>query len=139
MPRRTILRRALTLPPLLLAALLAAGSLAAAIDTDAERRGAISGTVVEAATGEIVPLVEIQVWNEAGDYVEAALTDMHGLYAVDDLPAGRYFASTMESGFRDELFDDRPCPIGECDPTAGTPIEVRGGATTTDVDFMLER
>ena len=51
----------------------------------------------------------------------------------------RYYAGTIESGFLDELFRDRPCPLGECDPTAGTPIEVSGGVTTANVDFVLQR
>ena len=123
----------------LLAALLLTENLAGDIENGLRFGGVISGRVVDASTGEPVPLVEIQLWNESGEYRDAALTDMHGRYSIDGLASGRYFASTLESGFADELYHGQPCPFGECEPTAGTPIEVRGGAVTGSVDFTLVR
>ena len=122
----------------ILAALLLAKNLAGDIENSLRRAGAVSGRVVE-STGEPVPLVEIQLWNESGEYRDAALTDMHGRYSIDGLPSGRYFASTLESGFGDQLYRGRSCPFGDCEPTAGTPIEVVVGGVTAGVDFTLER
>lgn len=122
-----------------LIALLMAESLTATIESHGTHRGSITGKVLEAPKGHGIPLVEVQIWNEAGEYLDAVLTDMDGLYSVAGLPSGRYFAATVESGFADTLFKGRSCPLGECDPTTGTPIEVSDGATTTDIDFLLQR
>ena len=137
--KRKHFHQSTTLAFCILTALLLTEALAGDIENTLRRGGAVSGRVVEASTGAAVPLVEIQLWNESGEYRDGALTDMHGRYRIEELPAGRYFAATLESGYADELYLGRPCPYGECDPTAGTPIEVRGGAVTGSVDFVLER
>ena len=133
------IQRGLLLSVFLVAAVLLASTLAAAVDSGAARFGSISGLVLEARSGEPIPLVEIQIWNELGEYRETALTDMSGGFLIEGLVPGHYYATTMESGFLDELYSDRMCPISECDPTDGTPIEVSAGAMTVDVDFHLER
>ena len=132
-------QRSSTLLLLAFTALLSVGNLAGDIENTPRRAGAITGRVVEGRTGDGVPLVEIQVWSESGQYLDAALTDMNGLYEIEGLAAGRYFAGTLESGFRDELYSGAPCPFGDCDPTLGTPIEVQVGAVTSGVDFTLTR
>lgn len=139
MLKRKNFQQSSTLAFFILAALLLTGAVSGDIEDTLRRAGAITGQVIEASTGAPLPLVEIQLWNESGDYRGAGLTDMHGRYVIDGLAAGRYFAATLESGFADELYLGRSCPYGECDPTAGTPIEVRAGAVTGGVDFVLGR
>lgn len=139
MLKRKNFQQSTTLAFFILTALLLAENLAGEIQNSQRRGGSISGRVVEASTGEPVPLVEIQLWNESGEFRDTALTDMHGRYSIDELPSGRYFAATLESGFADELYLGRSCPFEECDPTAGTPIEVHGGAVTSGIDFVLGR
>ena len=138
MLKRKNFQQSATLMFFVLAAILLSENLAGGIEIGLRLGGTISGRVVEASTGEPVPLVEIQLWNESGEYRDAALTDMHGRYSIDGVPSGRYFAATLESGFTDELYRGKACPFGECEPTAGTAIEVLAGGVTAGVDFVLD-
>ncbi len=108
------------------------------IDFTLDREGAVSGFVTSAATGAPLAGIRVEIWNPSGNYVTGSSTDASGLYTVDDLSPGVYFARTDTSGWDDEIFDDLPC-AGFCDPTVGTPIEVAINATTRHIDFALER
>jgi 5-hydroxyisourate hydrolase-like protein (transthyretin family) len=108
------------------------------IDFALDRFGSIAGTVTDAATGEPIPYITVEVRNGGGSQVSSASTDGSGDYTVVGLAAGTYFARTSNSGdYVDELYDDLPCFPG-CDPTAGRPIAVSLGATTAGIDFALD-
>ncbi|MCP3964250.1 MAG: hypothetical protein GY719_40995 [bacterium] len=98
--------------------------------------GAISGTVIHAHNG--MPLREtIVIWDDAGEYVQAAYPDDEGRWSIDLLPPGTYTAGTSSYEFVDELYDGIVCPDSDCPPGAGTPIEVVDGKLTSGVDFAL--
>lgn len=104
--------------------------------------GGISGTVSAAANGLPISSAFVNVWNAEGTFVTFSLTGAAGTYSAPELLAGSYFASTRNLvGFLDEVFDDVPCAGGTsagCQPTAGTPIVVFSGVTTSGIDFALD-
>lgn len=102
--------------------------------------GAISGHVTDAAGGVPLAGVEIFVWDSTLDSLRVVSTGAAGNYFVGSLDPGTYFVHTDDAGFyRDELYDDLPCPYGDCNPAAGDPVVVTAGATTSGVDFALDR
>lgn len=110
------------------------------VDFALARGGVLSGTVVDAATGEPVSGVLVEVDDSAGDLVARAGTDAAGAYAAGGLPADRNFVRALDSaGFLGELYDGLPCVPGECDSGAGTRVAVRPGRETAGIDFALER
>ncbi|MCP4655749.1 MAG: hypothetical protein GY856_10055 [bacterium] len=114
----------------------------AGIDFVLDRRGAVSGTVTEAATGDPIDGLRVEIHDANGYYVEDDYTDASGNYTVAGLAEGTYFAVAESYYFLDELYDDIPCPGGSgygCDETTGTPIAVSINATTTGIDFALDR
>ncbi len=103
-----------------------------------EEGGRISGSVTDLLAAPLSG-VSIRVHNQAGDWVTSSTSRADGTYTViDGLATGTYTARTSSSqGLIDELFDDIPCPGGDCTVTAGTPIGVAQGLTTPAVDFAL--
>ena len=102
----------------------------------------ISGTVTTVDSGLPLEGVEVQLFSQSGISIASVATDSQGAYTLADLPAGTFFAVTLNSeGYVDELYDNILCPGGGdvgCDPTAGTPIVVTAGSTTRDIDFALD-
>ena len=113
------------------------------IDFVLDRLGAFSGTVTEAATGDPIVSMRVEVWSSGGSYLGSDYTDAAGVYTADRLAAGSYFAIAGDYyTYVNELYDDLPCPGGApygCDPTTGTPIAVELNATTSDIDFEIVR
>jgi hypothetical protein len=101
--------------------------------------GSLSGRVTDALTG-----LGFQGWVELydadGGWVDGASTDAAGGYAFAPLPPGGYHVKTSSyaTTHLDELYDDIPCPA-VCDVTSGTVVSVTAGASTTGIDFVLDR
>ncbi len=114
------------------------GSVTPGIDFALDLGGTIAGSVAGAVAGEPIPAAWIMVYDAAGRLAGFDTTDVAGRFEVSSLAAGSYFARVESSLYRDELYDDLPCPDWDCDSTAGTPIEVALGATT-EVGFVLDR
>ncbi|MCP4664664.1 MAG: hypothetical protein GY856_55480 [bacterium] len=115
-------------------------SITADIDFALDLAGSISGTVTDAATGEPIQAIAVQIRDTAGSHVESGYTDYSGNYLVGGLAAGIYYANSDSPGYLDELYEDLPCPgggSGGCDPATGTPIEVSLNSTTQGIDFAL--
>ncbi|HQN95326.1 MAG TPA: carboxypeptidase-like regulatory domain-containing protein [Thermoanaerobaculales bacterium] len=103
----------------------------------------ISGEVTRTDAGDPV-YGDVGVWSVAGaslgfGYISA------GQYAVDWLPSGTYYLTTIAYPYgvplQDELWDDIPCPGGApdgCDPLTGDPLTVTAGGHQTGVDFVLD-
>ncbi len=98
--------------------------------------GSISGVVTSSVTGEGVDAA-VEIFDASGDSFGGNFTETDGRYTVTGLPAGSYFAVTGSIGHEDELYDDLPCPFGECDPATGSPIAVVAGDTTLGINFEL--
>jgi hypothetical protein len=98
--------------------------------------GRISGTVSDATTGAPLSFISILVFDDDGDFVASGFTNAAGVYTVQGLDEGTYYARTSNGvGYIDGLFSGAPC-VG-CDVTTGTPISVSLGATTPNVNFAL--
>jgi hypothetical protein len=114
-----------------------AGATTGGIDFVLDAGGAVTGEVAP-PQGEALGLTFVNLWTEDGEFVASERAFLGG-YTVSQLPPGSYRATTSTFfRFADELYDDRPCPGGDCDVGEGDPIEVRLGETTAGIDFDLE-
>ncbi|MEM7354224.1 MAG: carboxypeptidase regulatory-like domain-containing protein, partial [Acidobacteriota bacterium] len=108
------------------------------IDFDLTRLGSIAGTVIDSLIGEPVDLF-VRAWNDAGEFAGDSDIGPFGGYEIAGLSPGTYFVDTIDNGaFRDELYDNLPCPNSACDPTTGTPIAVALNSPVTGIDFVLD-
>jgi len=98
--------------------------------------GAIAGSVTTSATGQLITDGFVIIYNAGGVYLGLTAIDNSGHFRYSGLAAGNYFAVTSDTGFIDELWDNKPCAQGACTITSGTPIPV-GGATATTANFQL--
>ncbi|HHQ48473.1 MAG TPA: hypothetical protein ENK19_06265, partial [Acidobacteria bacterium] len=114
------------------------GSETTGIDFALEKAGGIRGTVTDVATGDPVSGVDVMVYNDSGGYLGSVTTGQDGVYVIDRLPAGTYYARTSSDDYLDELWDDILCNFS-CSPTDGTPITVSSGSLTEGIDFALQR
>jgi hypothetical protein len=94
--------------------------------------------VTDAAT--MAPLYgpNVNFYSASGSYVTYGWTNGSGNFTSNNaLPAGTYYARTVNwSGHADERYDDISCS-GSCDVVLGTPIVLTVGATVTGIDFAL--
>jgi autotransporter-associated beta strand protein len=97
--------------------------------------GAISGIVTNAATGAVVPNASIVIYSSTGVPVNSVSTNAQGVYTSNTgLPAGTYFVKAQppsSSGLLWQLFNNLPCPDGNCTVTNGTPVLVTVPSTTS--------
>ena len=119
-------------------------SVVTGIDFALDLGGSIAGTVVEAGSGEPIPSVWVEIWDDEDheSVLARTLTDTSGHYSVEGLAAGAYFASVSSSEHMNEVYDDHPCPGGPpygCNLSDGELIQVALGAATTGIDFALDR
>ncbi len=109
------------------------------IDFTLERRGAIAGQVVATETGAPVSGIRVSAFTTVGSPVGAASTDALGYYRIGGLVDQSYVLTASSATiYADEVWPNRHC-VGPCDPTVGDPVAVALGATTSGVDFSLER
>ena len=115
-----------------------AGATTTDIDFGLTLGGRITGTVTDAGTGAPMAGINVQVYTASGGWAANAATDAAGAYTVADLAAGTYYVRTTNSfPYVDELYDNLPCPGGNCTVTAGTGVAVAAGAATANIDFGL--
>ncbi|MCP3956468.1 MAG: hypothetical protein GY719_01305 [bacterium] len=101
--------------------------------------GAISGRVTDAASGEPIPSIELWALSGDGYYEGGGTADPAGNYTIAGLAAGTYYVQVSSaSEYVAEVYDDLPCPRGECDPTDGEPVQVSLGSVTAGIDFALD-
>jgi hypothetical protein len=100
--------------------------------------GAISGRVTDAVSGLGIE-VAVDLYDEQGDWLDAAPAGATGTYAFSALAPGGYRLKTdnLSTPHLDEVYDDVPCPAG-CDVTTGTLVPVAVGAVTSGIDFALD-
>jgi hypothetical protein len=123
---------------------VAAGATTSGIDFVMEQGGRISGAATDAVSSAPLGTVEVFVFARSGDtavQVGEGETNYRGSYFVEGLPSGTYYAFSNKYWYLDEIYDDIPCPGGQCSAdlvaTLGTPIAVTAGAETTEIDFAL--
>lgn len=114
------------------------GEQASGIDLALDRFGAISGTVTDSGTGLPIPSTGIRIWREGQSYPTWAWTDEAGVFLTEGLLDGTHFLATHSLEYSDELYEELPCEP-DCEPSTGTPIEVSLEATTSGIDFAIDR
>jgi Carboxypeptidase regulatory-like domain len=116
------------------------GATTSGVDFSLERGGTMAGTVTDAA-GAPLANVRVLIYTATGRGLFAMFTDSSGAYTSGaGLASGLYYAKTYRTqGYLDELYDDLACPGGWCTVTAGTPISITAGATTSGIDFALSK
>lgn len=105
---------------------------------------AVSGTVVDADSGEPLIDVTVYVYDDSGDLASFGTTDGLGEYVTGGgLPEGTYYAATASgaergapAGYVNALYSGDVCLL-DCDPTAGTDFNV-GASGASGIDFSLD-
>lgn len=111
------------------------------IDFILESGAVITGLVTSESTGLPVQGVTVILYNESGYSQASVYTDAFGEYSFADRDGGTYYLLARDYGFRDELYDDIPCPGGlsyGCSLSQGTAVVAVAGTTTSGIDFALE-
>ncbi len=121
--------------PILLAILIVLPAAAAA------QTGSISGTVTNAAGGAPIASLAVRATTLDQNATVTGVTNASGEFTIPGLTPGSYFLYTSTTaGFVNEAYDNIQCP-GFCPSsfiTAGAPVVVTPGGTTTGVDFALD-
>jgi protocatechuate 3,4-dioxygenase beta subunit len=96
----------------------------------------MTGTVRD-VLGNPLALITIQVFDSSGTLAGVAQTNSVGVFRLDGLPAGNYFARTVNDfGYVDRLYGGAICGAG-CNPLSGTPIAVPASTQIQNIDFTL--
>ena len=106
------------------------------IDFDLQAKGRISGRITNELTGMPISWARAKVYDAQGVEVAIGSSDSNGEFLIGGLQKGTYYAVASRFRYDDEAWEDLVCE--SCDPTAGTPILVQTGATTTGIDFALQ-
>lgn len=111
----------------------------AVIDLELDVGGAIAGRVSD-VFGNSVNSRTVYALDALGNVVGSD-SAFGTFYRIEGLAAGNYYVLTANSDHQDELWPDVPClgvPIPNCTLADGTAVAVSLGATTPDIDFVLE-
>lgn len=96
----------------------------------------VTGTVRD-GQGQPLQLIGVDIYDSAGRLSGTATTNSQGVYSINGLPAGNYFARTRNNvGLQDRLFGGSVCGAG-CNPLNGTAIAVPASAQIGNIDFVL--
>ena len=96
----------------------------------------MTGTVRD-VLGNPLALITIRVFDASGTLAGVAQTNSVGVFRLDGLPAGNYFARTVNDfGYVDRLFGGVVCGTG-CNPLSGSPIAVPVSTQIQNIDFTL--
>ena len=101
-----------------------------------EPGGAVAGTLTEVGTGLPIRDGAVRIHRANGTFLGVAFPDNLGRHRYGGLETGSCLALTDDTGYGDELWNDRPCPQGACTVTTGDPIAGSVNATST-ADFAL--
>jgi len=116
------------------------GATTSGIDFSLARGGTITGTVTAAGTGAPISGVLVYVYTSSREGAGQGWTDASGVYSVDGLAPGTYYLRTQNgAGYWDEAYDNVPCRASLCDPRTGTGVTAAASATTSGIDFVLDR
>ncbi len=106
------------------------------VDFMLRQGGQISGSLF-ASGGTPLAFVPIHAFDQSGNKVASARTNLNGAYLLQGLPTGSYRVITENgSAFHDQAFDRRNCEA-PCSPLLGDLVTVVEGETTKEIDFNL--
>jgi M6 family metalloprotease-like protein len=108
------------------------------IDFAIERGGRIAGVVSDEQTGRGIAGASVYVFDSTGNTIAGVAADGAGGYSTEPLPPGSYRVGTwVGRPYRDELYDDVPCPNWGCSLGSGKLVSVSAGETTPAIHFRL--
>lgn len=114
-----------------------AGSNIEGIDFELVKGAGISGRISRPDNQALVQ-VEVRFFDQQGRLAGVQRSNSQGQYRLDGLPAGTYYAHTVNVlGLADVTFGDMPCD-GDCDPLSGQPVVVSSGGLVSGIDFVLD-
>ena len=120
-------------------AIAVAATPVSAVDFSLSTAGlGVTGTVRD---GNALPLqlVLVEIYAANGVLAGTATTNSQGVFAINGLPAGNYFARTRNNlGLADRLFGGGVCDVS-CNPLDGSPIAVPVSNQIGNIDFVLLR
>jgi ELWxxDGT repeat protein len=111
------------------------------IDIAMRRFGTVSGTVYDQTTGIPIPGANIYFVSKTGERVGYAYSRPDGTYKWEDAPGPvyAYVSAQQTDWFESQIYRDKNCGRGVCDPLAGELVNAVDGAATTGIDFHLPR
>ena len=96
----------------------------------------VSGSVRDPAGAPIPNAPVLAFTSSTASPVARAATNTLGEYSLTLAPGEYGFFTDPIAGFRQELYNDVPCPLGVCDPASATRVNV-SSAPVAGVDFSL--
>jgi hypothetical protein len=96
----------------------------------------ITGSVAAASDNSPIANSNVLIFDAGGSVAASVQTDVSGNYTATVDQPGTYYAVATAPGFADQLYNGRAC--NNCDPTTGDPITATIGATTANIDFLLQ-
>jgi hypothetical protein len=107
-------------------------------DFSLDQGGTLSGQVKDAMSQLPASGVEVNVYNESGDFYGSYVTDNEGYYLTAGFPAGNYYLTTSNDGaLVDVKFGGDYCFESTCNPLDATPIVIEGSNPVSGADFEL--
>jgi hypothetical protein len=101
----------------------------------------IQGTVTASASGRPLANVEIDVYSSNGSFVKSDVTDAKGVWVVNGLTTGIYFAASFSQNagrYVDENYNNVQNPGQSGLVSTGTAIATTAGAGAPGIDFALD-
>jgi hypothetical protein len=96
----------------------------------------IAGTV-RSTSGDIpLPGARVTVFDAVGAELATTIAGADGSFRTEAFPSGRYYLEIGADAHRSELYDDVGC-VSDCDPLAGTPIDLVAPVDRTGVAVVL--
>jgi hypothetical protein len=115
-----------------------AGASASDIDFALASGAGVTGQI-SAVDNQPLVQVEVRFYDDQGYLAGIRRSDSQGRYSLDGLPAGSYFAHTVNQlGLADVTLGDSACD-GVCDPLSGQSVSVPASGMVENVDFVLSQ
>jgi len=112
------------------------GATVTGIDFSLEHLGTVTGTLIDAITGDPVSGQGVAAYASDGSSGGRVYTATDGTYQTRGLLSGTYFVRTETGSHQDEVYDDIVCEPS-CDTSIGSPVVVALDTTVTGIDFSL--
>jgi hypothetical protein len=102
--------------------------------------GSISGRVISDPDGKGIQGAQVGVYNKRWKPLYKKHTDSSGNYTVEGLPTGSYYLHTInDKGYIDKFYDNLPVPGTTWPPEGATPVSVKKGSNTPNINFRLPK
>lgn len=109
------------------------------INFNLQTGGTIAGKIVDSSNRKPIEYISVTIYDSNGYERAYGYTDEAGRYETNGMATGQYYAVThSDQNYMDELYNNQPCPLRDCNVGTGDPISVSAAHTTTRIDFALD-